>query len=128
MIAPATFGECIKSGVYFSMENDDRVFNGDLFYDLARREFQMRGIPSWEGRMMHVIPVTERGPISLMMLIPPPIEIAARPDGKYTDFRFRQAKCTSALATFIEEWYGDRSVMGIITEFWQIVPNLIWTK
>lgn len=128
MIPPSPFAECIKTGAFFSLENDDRVFTGDCFYDLAKREFQMRGIPSWDGRMSHVLPVAERGPISLMLYIPAPLEIAARPDGKHTDFRFKKAKCTSALATFIEEWYGDRTVMQAISEYWEVVPNLVWIK
>ena len=128
MIAPSPFAECIKTGAYFSLVNDDRVFTGDLFYDFAKREFQMRGVPSWEGRMTHCLPKKEAGPIKLMMLVDVPLEIAARPDGRFTDFRFKKAKCTSELATFIEEWYGDKGVMGAITEMWEVVPNLTWFK
>lgn len=128
MIAPGPFCHCIKTGAYFSLENDDRVFTGDLFYDLAKREFQMRGVPSWQGRMSHVLPVAERGPVKIMILVKAVDKIEARDDGKYTDFTFKVAKCSAELATFVEEWYGDQSVVGVIEETWEIVPNLAWYK
>lgn len=128
MIAPSPFAECIKTGAYFSLENDDRVFTGDLFYDFARREFQMRGVPSWDGKMTHCLPKHQIGPIALQLLIEKPLEIGIRPDGKFTDFKFKKAKCTANLAAFVEEWHGDRTVMGAIEEMWAIVPNLVWTK
>lgn len=128
MIVAGPFCQCIKTGAYFSIDNDDRVFTGDLFYDFGKREFQMRGVPSWDGTITHVLPVKERGPVAIHLLVKGVLQSASRGDGKYTDFRFRNADASAALATFIEEWHGDQSVMGAIEEFWAIKPNLAWHK
>lgn len=119
--------QCIKTGLYFSLENDDRVFTGDLFYDLSKQEFQIRGIPTWNGRITHCLPVTERGPMALMLLTTPDV-IETRQDGKYTDLTFKKAKCVTMLAVHIEEWYDMPSMMAVIEKEWEIVPNLVWTK
>lgn len=128
MIVTGPFTECIKTGCFFSLAEDDRVFTGDLFYDFGKQEFQIRGIPSWESRMTHALPVKERGPVKLMLLVKSVIQVVPRTTDNYTDLRFKFAKATTELATFIEEWHGDRSVMWSIQEMWEIVPNLIWTK
>lgn len=128
MIAPGPFCECIRTGCFFSMVEDDRVFTGDLFYDFGAQEFQMRGVPAWMGKMTHAIPVSERGPVKLMLLVGNTLELAPRTESNYVDFRFKTAKCTSELATYIEEWHGDRSVMRSIERMWEVVPNLTWTR
>lgn len=128
MIVAGPFCECIKAGLYFSIENDDRVFTGDLFYDFGRKEFQIRGIPSWQGRRTHVLPIKERGPIAISLLVLNVTEEAARPDGKYSDLKFIKARATGQFAAWIEEWYGDRAVRGAVEEHWDIVPGLAWTK
>lgn len=120
--------QCVKTGVYFTLSNDDRVFTGDLFYDLSKQEFQIRGIPSWNGAMTHCLPKLEQGPMSLMMLVTPDV-IEGRPGNpKFTDLTFKKAKCTTVLAVHIEEWYEMPSMMKAIEEHWEIVPNLVWTK
>lgn len=128
MILPGPFCEVVKTGVYFSIDNDDRLFTGDLFYDIAKREFQMRGIPSWEGRKTHAIPVAERGPVHIHMLIKDVIQEAPRMEGKFTDIRFLKAIVCAPFVTWIEEWYGDRAIMAVIENHWKIEPNLAWVK
>jgi hypothetical protein len=128
MIIAGPFCELIKQGIYFSVDNDDRLFTGDLFFDIAKKEFQLRGIPSWQGKMSHAVPVTERGPFSVMLLVQEAIEVAPRMDGKYSDIRFKKAKAASALVVWLEEWYVDRSVAAAATELWEVLPNLAWVK
>lgn len=128
MISFGPFCECIKTGLFFTLAEDDRIFTGDLFYDFGKQEFQIRGVPTWQGVMTHAIPVSERGPVKLMLLVNKTIQVAPRTESNYTDLIFKSAKCTTELATFIEEWHGDRSVMRAIEEMWEVVPNLIWTR
>ena len=127
MIQKGTFSECIKTGVFFSILEDDRVFTGDLFYDFVKREFQVRGIPSYQGKRTHILPVAERGPVAINLLILSVDEEAAR-DSTYSDLRFKKARAASGFVTWLEEWYGDRSVMQAIENFWEIAQDLAWVK
>lgn len=128
MIYAGPFCELIKQGIYFSVESDDRLFTGDLFYDFAKREFQLRGIPSWQGRRSHAVPVNQRGPFIVQLLVMEILEEAPRQDGKLSDLRFRKAKAASAFVVWLEEWYSDRSVTAMVTETWEVLPNLVWVK
>lgn len=128
MIHAGPFCELLRQGIYFSVDSDDRLFTGDLFYDFAKREFQIRGIPSWNGKRSHAVPVKERGPFSVQLLVCEVIEEASRPDGKFSDLRFKKAKAASALMVWLEEWYSDRSVAAIAAELWEVLPNLAWVK
>lgn len=130
IIVASSFASCVKTGVFFSIENDDRVFTGDLFYDIAFREFQIRGIPAHEGRRRHVFDIGFRGPASLDMVIEAVGFEQVRPGAhdKYVDLTTKKGKMAVHLARHIEEWHGDQSVMSYIDEFWAVVPNLIWTK
>lgn len=120
---------CLKTGCVFSMAADDRVFTGDLFFDLLGRKFQMRGIPSLHGQMNHILNKADKGPFRLMLFIENALESEIRADGRHIDLTFRKARCTSALATFIEEYHSkDNLVMQTIEDEWTVVPNLTWTK
>lgn len=128
MIHAGPFCELIKQGIYFSVDSDDRLFTGDLFYDFVKREFQIRGIPSWEGRRSHAVPVAMKGPFILQLLVMDILEEAPRPDGKLSDLKFRKAKAASAFMVWLEEWYSDRSVSTVAAEMWEVLPNLAWVK
>lgn len=129
MITTGPFNTCIKNGVYFSLGTNDRVFTGDLFYNFATREFQIRGIPAWNGEISHVLPKDEMGPVMLHLFIQSPLEVAVRDEaGKYVDLRFLQAKITTPFITWIEEYYSDKSVLQTILNTWEVVPNLLWRK
>lgn len=128
MIHQGPFTECIKTGVFFSVDNDDRLFVGDLFFDFVKKEFQVRGIPSFNGKRTHAVPVAERGPFKIHMLVKNVLEEASRPDGKYSDLRFKNAVACSSFLTWLEEWYGDRSVMQAVEDLWKFEPQLVWVK
>lgn len=129
MITTGPFNQCIKTGMFFSLGTDDRVFTGDLFYNFATREFQIRGIPCFEGQMVHVLPKTERGPIALQIFVESPKEIAVRDEaGKYADLVFDTAKIAQKFLVWIEEYYHARSVVSRIYDTWNVQPNLVWIR
>lgn len=129
MITTGPFNQCIKTGLYFSLGNDDRVFTGDLFYNFATREFQIRGIPSFNGVMSHVLPKSEPGPVTIQMYIPQVLEAEVRDEhGRYMDLRFTAAKISQQFMVWIEEWYSQRSVIETILQTWQIEKNLVWLR
>ena len=127
-IPQGNFSSVVKTGVYFSIDNDDRVFTGDLYYDFAMREFQLRGIPAFEGRMRHVFDANFKGPVKIHMLIKTVMEKGPRSSENYADLKFRFAKATGEFSAWIEEWFGDKMVMAAIEECWEIVPDLTWYK
>jgi len=127
-IQQGQFSQIVKSGVYFSIEGDDRVFTGDLYFDFALKEFQLRGIPSFQGRMRHVLDPAFKGPVTIDLFVKTVIEKGPRDMDNYSDLKFRSAKVSSQLATWIEEWFGDKSVMHAIEEFWEVVRDLTWFK
>lgn len=129
MIVQGPFCEVIKTGVFFSIANDDRVFTGDLYYDFVNREFQIRGIPCFQGRRRHVFKPEEKGPMKLHLLVTEVIEFQAREDNSnYGDLRFKKAKASGELAAHIEEWYGDRAVKEASQSMWEITTQLVWYR
>ena len=128
MIIAGPFCECVKTGVYFSVNNDDRLFTGDLFYDIAKKEFQIRGIPTYNGKKTHAIPVSERGPFLINLYVIQVTEEAVRPTGEYTDIRFKIGKISENLLTWIEEWYSDMAILQVIRDTWIVEKNLAWVK
>lgn len=129
MITTGPMNQCVKTGLYFSLGSDDRVFTGDMFYNFATREFQIRGIPSFGGTMSHVLPKAERGPVHLHILIQTPKEVAVRDEqGRYTDLSFTTAKIARPFVVWIEEWCSHKTVLDRILSEWEVVPNLLWYK
>ncbi len=128
MIVKGPFCECVRTGVYFSVDNDDRLFTGDLFYDIAKKEFQVRGIPSFNGKKTHAIPMAERGPFLINLYVMEVIEEVVRPNGEYTDIRFKRGKISENLLTWVEEWYSDRTILQTIRDTWVIEKNLAWIR
>ena len=129
MITTGPFNQCIKTGLYFSLGTDDRVFTGDLFYNFATREFQIRGIPAFQGKMSHVLPKIERGPVTIQVFIPAPDEVAVRDEKRsYMDMCFSTAQISQQFMVWIEEWYSERSVVQRILDTWEVKPNLVWYK
>ena len=129
MITTGPFNQCIKTGLYFSLGTDDRVFTGDLFYNFATREFQIRGIPAFQGKMSHVLPKTERGPVAIQVFVPSPDEVAVRDEaGRYIDLRFSTAQISQQFVVWIEEWYSERSVIQRVLDTWEVKPNLVWYR
>ncbi len=129
MITTGPFNQCMKTGLFFSLGNDDRVFTGDLFYNFATREFQIRGIPSFGGAISHVLPKAEMGPVVLHLFIPTVLEIEVRDEaGRYTDLRFSRAKISQQFMVWLEEWFSHRSVIEVILQTWEVAPNLVWRK
>lgn len=129
IIVASNFSQHLKTGIYFSIENDDRVFTGDLFYDLAFQEFQIRGIPAHEGRRRHVFLAEFRGPCLIDMVLDGIGLEQVRPgNDKYVDITCKKGRITSALAAHIEEWFGGDSVMGLIDRSFQVKQDLTWYK
>lgn len=122
------FTECVKTGFYFSMESDDRVFTGDLHYNFIRRKFVIKGIPTVDGKMVHVIPKSERGPIALMGLVLTVEASEVRNGLPYTDMVVGKMRIAETFAEWVEYWYGDRAVSASIRESWEVVSNLAWVK
>lgn len=125
-IEKGPFCECVKTGFYFSLEDDDRVFAGDLFFDFAQVKFQARGIRQHLGKPMTICPKGERGPVALMALIKKPYTMAVRDhDNVYLDIEFTQATWAGSIAAHVEEWYGDRSVWTVMQGM-EIAEGLVW--
>ncbi len=122
------FSQCIKTGFYFTLDTDDHVFVGDLFYDFGGRKFQVRGIPTFEGRMRHIFDTNFKGPVYIDMVITGTKKLGFDRDSRYAAVDFTTAKVTSALATHLEEWHGDLSVMQAVEQLWEIKQDLTWYK
>lgn len=128
IIVASNFTQLLKTGVYFSIDNDDRVFTGDLFFDLAFKEFQMRGIPAVNGRRRHVFEAKFKGPTLIDLLVANVGIEQVRPnEEKYVDLTFSKGKITGQLAAHIEEWYGG-TALALIVENFEVVNNLTWYK
>lgn len=126
IIEKGPFCECIKTGFYFTVDTDDRVFNGDLFYDFVRAEFQVRGIAGDEhGRPIPCIPKSEKGPIALEGHVIGIKRIGHRPSG-FVDLVFTKAIITDAMMAHICMWYGDRTVWAVVQKEWEARDNLAW--
>lgn len=118
----------LRAGVYFSMDTDDRVFTGDLFFDLLQNEFRMNGIPAVAGRMVSATG-HHRGPFKLALLILGQPRIVPRPNGTYVDMFFKTAKSSGEFAALIEETHGTRGpIMQAIDQFWAVKADLTWFK
>lgn len=128
MLAQGTFSHLVKNGVFFSVATDDRVFTGDLYYDFALKEFQLRGIPSLNGVKRHCFKMTERGPMKIDLLVNEILEEQKRDTENYNDFRFKDAKVSSSFLTWVEEFYSDRTVLHQIYDTWEIHKQLAWVK
>lgn len=130
MIPRGTFAELLKQGVFFSLTSDDRVFTGDLHYDMAVKEFQLRGIPVYSGRMRSCFPAEDKGPYKIDLLVLEVIEARPRGEGSmYADMRFKKAKSSGEFAAWLEEWWGDRTtVMREVEESWQVTQDLTWYR
>ncbi len=128
IIVPGQSNLIVKTGCKFSMASDDRVFTGDLNFDRASEEFVMRGVPSVGGQMATIVHRTDNGPINLMLFVEQIVLPEVRPDGRYSDFKFKRAKCTFEFATFVEEWVHDPMALNAMENHWSFVPNLVWTR
>lgn len=122
------FAQCIKTGFFFSLDSDDRVFTGDLYYDFGGRKFQARGIPAKDGKLRHIFEPKFKGPVYIDMVITGSKVLGADRTGLYGAIEFTTAKATSALATHLEEWHGDLSVMQAVEQLWEIKQDLTWYK
>lgn len=130
MIQKGALTEMIRNGIYFSMTSDDRVFTGDLFFNMAIREFQIRGVPCIGNSLRHCFGPMDNGPYSIHLLITNVIQCQPRGDGSfYADLRFTSAKCSGEFAAWIEEWHGDRSIMmQEVLDKWQVTQDLTWHR
>lgn len=122
------FTECVKTGFKFSTVDDDRVFTGDLHFNFVHRKFLIKGIPSCNGHMVHVLPKNEPGPVVLMGRVTS-IEASEVRDGtSYIDMVVKSMCISESFADWVEYWYGDRAVASAIRDTWEVVSGLVWVK
>lgn len=127
MIDKGAFSECLKTGLYFTSTEIDKVMTGDLFWNPSFQQFQIRGIPTINGEMASICLPEERGPVSIMMHVRV-IRKEIREGTKYTDLIFEKATVSDGFMAWLEEWYGDRSCFAMAQHRWEVMPNLTWVK
>lgn len=127
-IGAPLMGFCMKADVYFTTVDDDRILKGDLFYDVAKAEFQMRTIKAQNNRGLCLIPLSERGPVWIHMHLTV-VDRKQRELQNYMDIRFNVALVSGELMAFIEEHYSEYAGMvALVERTWEVRDNLAWVR
>jgi hypothetical protein len=131
VIIKGHLSELVKDGLFFSMESDDRVFTGDLFFDMVSRTFIIRGVPAIGGRRVHCFKAKDKGPYRLHLFLLNVVSCIPQDErGLYVDMVFDRAKCAGEFAAWIEEWHAanNPALIQVMNGQWEFKADLTWIK